>query len=220
MKKERIYFLSALTLFLIIIISVFLFIQEEGVDINKIRDFVNSFGVWAPIVYILLYILFSLTTGTAAFMSVLAGAIFGIWKGWIIDMIAGLISSILAFNITRYFHGKFLKNRVEKKENKSQLQNLVHFINKRAEKKGFITMVYLRFSFVPYILLSYAAGLVKKLRLRDFIAATVLTNIFGSFVFVFLGASFLESIPLFIIALLLFILFVNIPRIMSSKKKL
>lgn len=102
--------------------------------------------------------------------------------------------------------------------NKSKpLQSIVNVIEKNCKDNGFTAIAILRLSFMPYIILSYAAGLVKTLRFRDFILATFLTNIFGSFVFIILGASLTQSWPLFIVAVVLVLLFTILSKHLKSK---
>ena len=187
-------------------------------DIDKVKAFVESFGILAPIAYGLFYIAITLLGISAAAFTILAGVIFGTFKGLIIVVIAATIAATIAFFISRYFKDKFFSNK-NKKTDEGFMKKMIEKIEDNCEKRGFATIAILRLSFLPYMPLSYASGLVKKLKATDFILATFLTNIFGSFVFIFLGASITESIPLFLGAIILLILFLQVPKIIKKFEK-
>ncbi len=69
---------------------------------------------------------------------------------------------------------------------------------------------------MPYIELSYAAGLVKDLRQRDFVFATFIVNFLEAFIFIFLGVTVFKSISLFLAAITFVIIFISIPRLFRN----
>lgn len=202
---------------LILFLILYILYQNNLLNVDSIRGLIESKGIFGPIIFILLYIVISLFGISAAAMTILAGTLFGLLQGLIIVVIAATISATIAFYFARFFSERIIKNK--KKKDEGLFNKMVKKIEETAEKKGFMTIAILRLSFMPYILLSYAAGFVKTLKARDFILATFLTNIFGSFVFIFLGASIVESLPLFLLAIVLLILFFQVPKIVKKYHK-
>lgn len=201
----------------IIIIGVIILQKSFNiVNVNAIEEFINSFGPLGATVFFILYIIITLFGFSAAIFTVLAGTLFGVKWGLILVVGAATLSATIAFFIARKFSKSMLDNR---KINNKTVHNIVTKIEKTAQDKGFMTIAILRLSFLPYIPLSYAAGLVKNLKSRDFILATFITNIFGSFVFIFLGASIMENLPLFLGAIVLVVAFSQLPKLIKKYMK-
>ena len=215
MDKKLKYLLFGLGL-LVLIFIVYILNYYNLFNIESIRAIVEGTGIFAPLIFMILYVIISLFGVSAAAMTILAGTLFGLVEGLIIVVIAATVSATIAFYVARYFSKRFIKKKIE---DKNLFDKLVDRIDKTAEKKGFMTIAILRLSFMPYIPLSYAAGLVKSLKSIDFVLATFITNIFGSFVFIFLGASIVESLPLFILAIILLILFLQLPKLIKKFSK-
>ena len=202
-------------LIVVLLIVAFLLLKSSGIaDIELIQDFVLGFGMLAPVIFILIYIVGTLIGISAVIFTILAGTIFGLWWGWLIVVVAATISANVAFVIARYFKSFFEKYQ-RRSRKKSVITNLVEKIENNAKKNGFTTIVLLRMSFLPYIPLSYASGLVKNLKMRHFTLATMLTNVLGSFFFIFLGFSITQSLPYFIVGIVLVITFSQLPKIIK-----
>lgn len=203
MKKKII----AISVLIVLTIIALFFNPLEYISTDKISSFISSFGVFGPLVFGLLYIIISLFGISAAALTILAGVLFSLPVAMSVVVISATIVATLGFLISRYF-SKYLSNKESK---------LVKKVEEKCEKNGFLAIAILRLLFLPYMPLSYAAGLVKKLKLKDFVLATFLTNIFGSFFFIFLGYSLTKSLPYVIVAILLLIGFFQIPKLLKKK---
>lgn len=220
-NKKNFHWKKALIFTLLISILATLLILNyvhDFINVENIKNFVNSFGPYSMTVFVLIYILITLFGFSAAIFTILAGTLFGVGWGLFLVVVAATVAAGIAFYIARYFSHKLASGTIKNKT----MQNIISKIEKNCEKNGFMAIAILRLSFMPYIPLSYGAGVVKTLKFRDFILATFLTNIFGSFVFIFLGASITQSLPLFIGAIILLILFMQTPKLIKKweKKKL
>jgi uncharacterized membrane protein YdjX (TVP38/TMEM64 family) len=225
-KLKKLLMLGVIGLCLLLIIY---FLKNSILlDLNYLQSLIESSGIWAPIVFAILYILITIFGISAAIFTVLAGTIFGTLKGLIIVVISATVSGTIAFYIARNFRDKFI-SKEKNSTKKSILANLITRIELASEKNGFQIIAILRLSFLPYIPLSYAAGLVKKLKAIDFILATFITNIFGSFFFIYFGdrlseiisgnmqVSTISTLIGSIIMLVLFIVFV--PKLINKFMK-
>lgn len=229
MKENKIkkYSITGIILLLVILL-IYILNMYDLVNPEKITSLVESSGMYAPIVFAFLYIIITTLGISAAFFTILAGALFGTFKGLIIVVISATIAADIAFYLARFFREKVIGNSKEK-DKKNVINSLVNKIEKQAKDNGFITIAILRLSFFPYIPLSYAAGLVKNLRAIDFTLATFITNIFGSFVFIFLGDKLgdlimgkfeMQTVLTLLFAIILLVLFiVFVPKIMKRFQK-
>lgn len=200
---------ALLALFVVLLVLTFKFQNEILMFIKS----VESFGMYAPFVYSLMYIVLSIIGFPATVLTVFAGTLFGLKVGLIVVVVSATIAAMIAFLIARYFSGLFDNIRSE------YVKKMIAKINKGSEKNGFYMMTILRLSFLPYIPLSYAAGLVKKMKLYHFTLATLITNIFASFAFIYLGMSITEGLPFVILAIVLVVLIMNVPKLMKKVRQ-
>ena len=194
-----------------IALSAYLVNRTGMLSIENIRYVVQETGPWGVLVFMLLYIIVPVTNIPASIFTIAAGVLFDLPVALTGVVIAATIAASIGFFIARHFSAWLVGKT-------GRFTWLIRRIERAADSNGFVGIAVLRLSFLPYMPLSYAAGLVRTLRARDFILATFLTNIFGGFVFIALGASFTRSIPLFLGAIVLVILFMQVPKIMHKVK--
>lgn len=209
---KRKFFYSLLIIILAIIIyelKVIGFINLENIQI-----FIQNFGILAPIAYILLYIFLILIGFSSGVLTVIAGILFNPYLAFLTVMIASIIGASIAFLIGRKYSNKFHKTKFAKNK---KIKEIFEKLNKNANKHGFISIMTLRIAFVPYIWLSYLSGIIKDMKFRPFILATLLTNLFGAFLYIFLGFSITQNLPIFFGAIILLIIIIIGLRIYHKK---
>jgi uncharacterized membrane protein YdjX (TVP38/TMEM64 family) len=181
---------------------------------QAIANFVNGFGVLAPLAFIVIYVVALLFFLPATLFTVFGGVIFGLLWGTVYVVIAATLAACLGFMITRKFSG------VSRGKHKNKLvKTLVDKCHHHCEKNGLQAFIIMRLLFLPYMPLSYAAGLVKSARLRDFALATFLTNIIGSFTFVFLGSQLQNGLKALILPVVLIVGTLLIPKVVKKFRK-
>jgi len=176
----------------------------------SLRDFIQSFGSLAVIVYILAYAsnTISIMPPIAA-LSLTAGLAFGEVWGAVYLMVGALLGTSATFTISRYF-GRSLVDRMLK----GKFKNL----DEKLAKNGFMTILFFRVvPLVPYEVLNYAAGL-SKIKFKDYFLATLLGLIPGVVISAFFGGSLGEIqsfkdifAPKFLIAIGLMVLIIAVP---------
>ena len=131
MSKSKKYF-SIVVLVFIFILMIYSIKNSGVLNFEYIQSIVENSGMWAPIVFGLIYILITIFGISAALFTVLAGTIFGTFNGLVIVVISATISATIAFYIARIFRQNFLENKVDKKEqkNKSFLKKTMSKIDK------------------------------------------------------------------------------------------
>src|SRR3989338_6044905 len=112
MKKLIWFALTVIPIILIILGYIFpstFFSSQES-----IRNFVNSFGVFAPLSFIILQILQVVITPVSHYtVSIAGGFIFGLWQGFIFNYIGRVIGTAIAFYLGRKFGRKIILHLVK-----------------------------------------------------------------------------------------------------------
>jgi uncharacterized membrane protein YdjX (TVP38/TMEM64 family) len=183
---------------------------------DNIVGLVNAFGIWGPMAYIVLYYFAILLFLPATVFTILAGALFGNLLGSVYVVIAATASAQTAFFIARWL-GKDGAKKFSGGGN--VFTNLIQKIDVQVSRNGFQAFFILRCLFLPYIPLSYAAGVVPRAKAKDFFFATFLTNMIFSPAFVYFGDQLSEGPKALILPVILIILVLSIPKIVKRFRK-
>ena len=145
---------------------------------EKVKNYVHSFGSWAPIVYIILFTLVPLTLFPDSILAIAGGMCFGLVGGYFLTLIGALCGGTLSFYLARKFGQGFIKKLVKK--DMTRLEDAM-------TKRGFFIVFLLRLiPLFPFDVISYCAGFAG-VKFKDFMLATILGTIPGIFVFVNVG---------------------------------
>lgn len=214
MKKQHKTFLICVALLAIILVSL-QFDLITYISPEYISNVVESYGYFGPLVFMVIYYFVTLLFISAALFTILAGTLFGPLWGSIYVIIAATLAAQSAFYISKYLGSSF----VEKLGSEGLTKKMIRTINQHINTGGFKTFFILRCLFLPYIPLSYAAGLIPKAKPADFFWATLITNIIFSPAFVAFGDALTEGPTAIIIASILIILVLFIPKILKKFHK-
>jgi len=123
-------------------------------------------GPWGPAVFVALYVAAAITLAPAFFLTVAAGAIFGVWKGSVIVFIGASLGASAVYGLAAPLARSRWLARVSRDPRVSSVRSAV-------AGEGVWVMFLLRLSpIVPYNLLNYALAL-SGVRYRDFVIALV-----------------------------------------------
>ena len=173
--------LGLIALFLVGLVWV---LKASGLDLTKVtpervRDFVLSFGVWAPVIYILSYGQ-PLVPLPASVMTGLAGAAFG--RGW--GFLAALAGATLRA-ATEFLVARLLGRDAVAK----LLKGKAAALNQTIGNNSFKAVLLIRLiPNVPFDLQNYGLGF-SQVKFLPYVIATFLGMIPGCFAFVYLGES-------------------------------
>lgn len=201
-KKKKLIYAAA---FILLISIVFILNKLDVFTIKspqQIKEYIASFGILSPIIYIILFTLVPLTLFPDSILAIASGLIFGLYKGCILTMIGALCGATLSFYISRLLGKEALKKIIKKD---------INYFEKGLSKNGFLIILLLRLiPLLPFDVISYGAGL-SKIKYKDFILATLIGIIPGVYVYVNLGekSSSPMSIEFYISIALLLILFIS-----------
>ncbi len=199
------------------IISIFKFTALKISDFTpaNVKNFILQFGIWAPIVFILIYTLRgALLVIPVGVMSLAGGLAFGKWLGTLYILIGATLGASLSFIIARYFGRHFI-------ESFSWLhKGRIKSFDEGIERNGFRMMLFFRLiPLFQYDAVNFGAGL-SRIKFRDYVLASFIGMIPGGFINATLGSS-LENIlsVQFFAALGIFILLMFVPTFYKKIKK-
>lgn len=188
-----------MTLAIIFLISIAVF---EAITPEDVRDFVLGFGIYAPIVFSLIYLISLFLPFGTTLTSIAAGLAFGVVYGGIFTVILGTFLSVIPFKVSRKLGNEWVNKQVKG----TKAEKYANIIN----EKSFIILFYLRLiPSIPFELQNYIAG-VTNITTKQFMIATFFGIIPIIFILTFLGesltvfgsAQFWIAIGIFLFALL------------------
>jgi uncharacterized membrane protein YdjX (TVP38/TMEM64 family) len=145
---------------------------------HSIKNYICSFGILAPIIYIVMFTIVPLTLFPDAVLAVVGGMIFGLGLGTLYTIIGAVCGGTLSFFISRIF-GRGLVEKL--------IKGKVEWFENGIEKRGFLFILTLRLiPLVPFDVISYGAGL-SKIKYKDFALATSIGIVPGVLVYTNLG---------------------------------
>jgi uncharacterized membrane protein YdjX (TVP38/TMEM64 family) len=141
---------------------------------------VESQGVWAPVVFILIYALAAVLLVPASLMTLGAGSLFGVVQGSVIASIASTLAAALAFLIARYGAREWVAARFVR-------HPALGALDAGVAERGWLIVVLTRLSpAFPFGLLNYALGLTR-VGFVPYIVASWVTMLPATVLVVYLG---------------------------------
>lgn len=166
------------------------------VNIPAAREYILSFGIWAPIVSFGLMIFQSLAAPLPAFVLTFANAgIFGWIKGAILSWSSAMVGAMLCFAIARVYGRKV----VEKFTSRSALKEVDIFFERYGQ---WAVLVARLLPFVSFDIVSYAAGLTG-MGFWEFLWATGLGQLPATLVYSYVGGMLTGSVKTMVMGLLM-----------------
>ena len=166
-------------LIILLLIGVYIFVHPVNnvinnmlsylskLDLEGLKEYILSFGAWAPIISFLIMMLQSVVAPLPAFVITFANAaLFGWVKGAILSWTSAMAGAALCFYIAKFLG----RDAIEKLTSKFALKNIDEFF----EKYGKHTILIARLlPFISFDLVSYAAGLTSMSFIPFFVATGV-----------------------------------------------
>lgn len=167
----------------------------NSLDVEKIKEYILSFGLLAPVISFLLMIFQSVMAPLPAFLITFTNAaLFGWVYGALLSWFSAMVGAILCFYIAKMLGREF----VEKITSKTALDSFDGFFEKHGKYAILIARL---LPFISFDIVSYAAGLTK-IKLRDFIIATGLGQLPATLVYSYAGEMLTGGYKYFIYGLL------------------
>lgn len=156
---------------------------KEYLRAEELGRLLEAAGVWAPLVYVVVYIAGICLFLPGTLLTALGAAIFGPYLGFVYVWFGAVAASGLAFFIGRYLGRDFAASLIGDKLKK---------YDDAIARNGFATVLYLRLVYFPFTAMSFGMGLTG-VRFIDYFAGTALGIIVGTFIFTFFVGTVKEA---------------------------
>lgn len=161
-------------------------------DIAGLRDYILSFGLWAPVASCFLMVLQALVAPVPSFLITFAnGLAFGVFWGWMLSLFGHVLAAAVCFGISRSLG----RVPVEVLVGRTGLQSADRWFARWGVYAVFVGRL---IPGVAFDVISYAAGLTR-MRFRNFILATTLGIFPQTFLYSYLGQRAPEYVGLFLV---------------------
>jgi uncharacterized membrane protein YdjX (TVP38/TMEM64 family) len=152
-----------------------------GGYVPRFAQWVQSLGVWGPVVFILGYAAATVAFVPGVVLTLAAGAIFGLLWGTLYTLIGATLGASLAFLVARYVARGAIEKRIAGNPR-------FQAIDRAVEREGFKIVALLRLSPIfPFNLLNYSLGLTR-VRFGAYFAACI-AMLPGTILYVYYGAA-------------------------------
>lgn len=186
-------------------------------NVESAKDYILSFGIWAPIISFLLMILQSIAAPLPAFIITFANAgLFGWWQGAILSWVSAMVGAILCFYISKLLG----REAVEKITSKFALESVDDFFERHGKYAILIARL---LPFISFDLVSYAAGLTS-MGFWSFFWATGIGQLPATIIYSYVGGMLVGGTKKLVFGLLILfalsVLIYLIKKVWNEKNKL
>ncbi|PSB23667.1 TVP38/TMEM64 family protein [Stenomitos frigidus ULC18] len=181
------YFKTSLFLITVVcaVVTALVVSRLGAIEPAQLQEWLRSTGVWAPVLYMLLYTIATVLVMPSTPLNLLGGALFGPWLGTLWTSAGAMMAAIVTFAFTRTIGQKTVARR---------LSGRWQTLDAELRRGGLFYMVAIRLvPFMPYGLLNFAAGLTS-VSYRDYLLGTLLGTTPGILPYVLLGSSGLRAV--------------------------
>ncbi|MGJ5633427.1 TVP38/TMEM64 family protein [Nostoc sp. CALU 1950] len=156
-----------------------------GVEPEQIQALLKYSGIWAPVIYVALYVVATMLVLPSTVLNLTGGAIFGPWLGTVWTSVGAVIAAIIAFAFTRTIGREAIAKR---------LAGRWQAMDAEVRRGGLFYMFAIRLvPIMPYGLVNFVAGLTS-ISFKDYVLGTTLGTVPSVLPFVLLGSSGLKAV--------------------------
>ena len=177
------------------------------------QNFIEQFGDYAPIIFLLLASILPIFLFPPGIFSVIGGLLFGFTKGAILTIIAAIIYTNIMFLISRYFARNKIENFLEKRLTLKQF-NRIFGLNDN--KLATFLIICRLIPILPNSIVSYSYGLTR-ISFKHYFMANLIGLIPGRLIWLNFGSKLNNIWSLeFLMAAILILAFVIIGAIVAK----
>ena len=157
--------------------------------VADITQWTRGLGPGGAVVYGVIYVVAVLAMAPGSIFTMGAGFLYGPWWGTVLASIASTIGATIAFLLGRGVARERVEQAIEDRPRLGQLSDAV-------EERGMWMVALIRLSpLFPFNLINYAFGLTS-VRLRDYVLASWVAMLPGTFMYVYVGSLFDDAAKL------------------------
>lgn len=154
---------------------------SQYLDPQRLQEWISSYGLWAPVIFILLYSIAPVLFLPGLPLTILAGLVFGPILGVVYAIIGATIGASLAFLIARYTARDWVSGKLTAPRWKK--------LDKDVARHGWKVVAFTRLiPLFPFNLLNYAFGLTN-IRLSHYVLTSFICMLPATIAFISLSSS-------------------------------
>ncbi len=181
-------------------------------DVAGLRDYIVSFGVWAPVASCFLMVLQALAAPVPSFLITFAnGLAFGVFWGWMLSLFGHVLAAAVCFGVSRALG----RTPVEVLVGRTGLESADRWFERWGTYAVFAGRLV---PGVAFDAISYAAGLTR-MRFGGFMLATTLGVLPQTFLYSYLGRRAPEYVGLFFFTTAMVLLGALVFALVRRRKK-
>ncbi len=149
--------------------------------LQQALTWVDGLGIWAPVVFVAMYIVVCVLVIPGSILTLGAGAVFGVLRGTLFTAVGATLGATVAFLLGRTLLRDWVKQKVEASPKLSAVDDAV-------EREGGKLVFLLRLSpLVPFSLSNYVYGLTK-IKTRHYTLASFFGMFPGILLYAYIGS--------------------------------
>ena len=173
---------AVLAIALLALVITLYFSQYSKLSTENIRDFLSSFGMWAPLAFGIVYIAASPIPFMATVLSTTGGVLFGPLRGTLYTIVIATISALVPFTLSRQLGKEWVAAKLKGKK-------LDSVVSDTSQQYGFVLVLLTRLiPVLPWEIQNYVLG-ITNVSVWNYILGTLVGTIPGTFSLVYLGDS-------------------------------
>jgi uncharacterized membrane protein YdjX (TVP38/TMEM64 family) len=154
---------------------------DAAARLRSALDGIARLGPWGPVLFALLYVAATVFFLPGSILTVGAGVVFGLVRGFAIVSISATLGATAAFLVGRYLARDWIAGKIASHPKFAAIDEAV-------AREGWKIVALLRLSpVVPFNVLNYAFG-VTRVPLRDYVLASWIGMMPGTLLYVYLGS--------------------------------
>lgn len=148
--------------------------------LSQVEGVLRKLGPWGPIGLAGVYVVATVLLAPASVLTLAAGALFGLWTGFVTVSLASTTGATLAFLIARYLARARVERLIARRP-------ALKAVDRAIAEGGWRIVALLRLSpAVPFNIQNYFYGLTP-IRLRTYVLASWIAMMPGTFMYVYIG---------------------------------
>ena len=180
---------------------------------EDMQNFIEQFGDYAPIIFLLLASILPVFLFPPGIFSVIGGLLFGFAKGAILTIIAAIIYTNIMFLISRYFARNKIENFLEKRLTLKQFNRIFGL---KDNKLATFLIICRLIPILPNSVISYSYGLTR-ISFKHYFIANLIGLIPGRLIWLNFGSKLNNIWSLeFLTAAVLIVAFIGIGAIVAK----
>ena len=181
-KAWKKYAGAVLAIALLALVIILYFSQYSKLSTENIRDFLSSFGMWAPLAFGIVYIAASPIPFMATVLSTTGGVLFGPLRGTLYTIVIATISALVPFTLSRQLGKEWVAAKLKGKK-------LDSVVSDTSQQYGFVLVLLTRLiPVLPWEIQNYVLG-ITNVSVWNYILGILVGTIPGTFSLVYLGDS-------------------------------